>query len=51
MITEGLTPIRRWGTAADLGEAVAALATGTIPFCTGEVLNIDGGFHIRRFLV
>jgi 3-oxoacyl-[acyl-carrier protein] reductase len=51
MISEGLTPIRRWGTAADVGEAVAALATGALPFCTGEVLNIDGGFHIRRFPV
>ena len=51
MIAEGLTPIRRWGTAADVGEAVAALATGALPFCTGEVLNIDGGFHIRRFPV
>jgi NAD(P)-dependent dehydrogenase (short-subunit alcohol dehydrogenase family) len=51
LIAEGLTPIRRWGTAADVGEAVAALATGALPFCTGEVVNIDGGFHIRRFPV
>jgi NAD(P)-dependent dehydrogenase (short-subunit alcohol dehydrogenase family) len=51
LIAEGLTPMRRWGTAADVGEAVAALATGALPFCTGEVLNIDGGFHIRRFPV
>jgi 3-oxoacyl-[acyl-carrier protein] reductase len=49
LIAEGLAPIRRWGTASDVGEAVAALAAGTLPFCTGEVLNIDGGFHIRRF--
>ena len=51
LIAEGLSPIRRWGTADDVGEAVAALAAGTLPFCTGEVLNIDGGFHIRRFPV
>ena len=51
LIAEGLTPIRRWGTAEDIGEAVAALVTGAVPFCTGEVLNIDGGFHIRRFPV
>jgi 3-oxoacyl-[acyl-carrier protein] reductase len=51
LIAEGLAPIRRWGTAADVGEAVAALAAGVLPFCTGEVLNIDGGFHIRRFPV
>src|SRR5579872_7039 len=51
LIAEGLTPMRRWGTAADVGEAVAALATAALPFCTGEVLNIDGGYHIRRFPV
>jgi len=51
LIAEGLTPIRRWGTAEDVGEAVAALVTGALPFCTGEVVNIDGGFHVRRFPV
>jgi NAD(P)-dependent dehydrogenase (short-subunit alcohol dehydrogenase family) len=51
LIAEGLTPIRRWGTPADVGKAVAALVTGAIPFSTGEVLNIDGGFHLRRFPV
>src|SRR5579871_1052578 len=51
LIAEGLTPIRRWGTPTDVGQAVAALVTGTIPFCTGEVINVDGGFHIRRFPV
>jgi 3-oxoacyl-[acyl-carrier protein] reductase len=51
LIAEGLTPIRRWGTPADVGRAVAALVTGAVPFCTGDVLNIDGGFHLRRFPV
>jgi NAD(P)-dependent dehydrogenase (short-subunit alcohol dehydrogenase family) len=51
LIAEGLAPIRRWGTAADVGQAVAALASGAIPFSTGDVLHIDGGFHIRRFPV
>lgn len=49
LIAEGLTPIRRWGTPADVGRAVAALATGAIPFSTGEVVNVDGGFHMRKF--
>ena len=48
-IAEGLTPIRRWGTPEDVGRAVAALAAGAIPFSTGDVVNVDGGFHIRRF--
>jgi NAD(P)-dependent dehydrogenase (short-subunit alcohol dehydrogenase family) len=49
LIDEGLTPIRRWGTPADVGRAVAALVTGAIPFSTGQILNIDGGFHLRKF--
>src|SRR5207302_6806738 len=48
LIAEGLTPIRRWGTPEDVGRAVAALVTGAIPHSTGEVVNIDGGFHIRK---
>jgi NAD(P)-dependent dehydrogenase (short-subunit alcohol dehydrogenase family) len=49
LIAEGLTPIRRWGTAADVGKAVALLVSGALPFSTGEVINVDGGFHLRRF--
>lgn len=48
LIADGLTPIRRWGTPEDVGKAVAALARGALPFSTGEVLNVDGGFHLRR---
>jgi NAD(P)-dependent dehydrogenase (short-subunit alcohol dehydrogenase family) len=48
LIAEGLTPIRRWGTPEDVGRAVAAIATGMFPFSTGEVINVDGGFHLRR---
>jgi NAD(P)-dependent dehydrogenase (short-subunit alcohol dehydrogenase family) len=48
LIAEGLTPIRRWGTAADVGRIVAALVTGQFPFSTGNVVHVDGGFHIRR---
>jgi NAD(P)-dependent dehydrogenase (short-subunit alcohol dehydrogenase family) len=49
LIAAGLTPIRRWGTPEDVGRAVAALVTGAVPFSTGEVVNVDGGFHLRRF--
>ena len=47
-IAEGLTPIGRWGTPEDVGKAVAAIAVGNFPFSTGEVINVDGGFHLRR---
>src|SRR5215831_1155292 len=48
LIAEGLTPIRRWGTPEDVGQAVGAIARGALPFSTGEVINVDGGFHLRR---
>ncbi|TAM82249.1 MAG: 3-ketoacyl-ACP reductase [Acidobacteria bacterium] len=48
MIAGGLTPIARWGTPEDVGRAVAAIAQGAFPFSTGEVINVDGGFHLRR---
>jgi NAD(P)-dependent dehydrogenase (short-subunit alcohol dehydrogenase family) len=47
LIAEGLTPIRRWGLPEDVGRAVAAIAQGYLPFSTGEVINVDGGFHLR----
>jgi 3-oxoacyl-[acyl-carrier protein] reductase len=47
VIDAGLTPIKRWGTPEDVGLAVAAIAENRLPFSTGEVLNVDGGFHIR----
>ena len=47
LIGKGLTPIPRWGTPQDVGKAVAAIAQDLLPFSTGEVINVDGGFHIR----
>lgn len=43
----GLTPIRRWGQPEDVGRAVRAVATDLLPFSTGQVLDVDGGFHLR----
>lgn len=48
MIAEGMTPIRRWGQPEDIGRAVVAFADGDFPFSTGEIVNVDGGFHLRR---
>jgi NAD(P)-dependent dehydrogenase (short-subunit alcohol dehydrogenase family) len=47
MIEQGAWPIRRWGQPEDIGRAVAAIARGDFPYSTGEVINIDGGFHLR----
>lgn len=48
LIADGLTPIQRWGTPEDIGRAVAVIAGDAFPFSTGEVINVDGGFHLRR---
>ena len=45
---KGITPIRRWGQPKDIGNAVVAIAEGLLSFSTGEIINVDGGFHISR---
>jgi 3-oxoacyl-[acyl-carrier protein] reductase len=49
LIAEGLVPIARWGTPEDVGRIVAAIAENRLHYSTGEVINVDGGFHIRQF--
>jgi 3-oxoacyl-[acyl-carrier protein] reductase len=48
LIAGGLTVEKRWGTPADVGRAIAALARGDLPYATGQVLNIDGGLTLQR---
>lgn len=46
-IANGLFPQRRMGEAADIAKAVRAIADGLLDYSTGQVLNVDGGFHLR----
>ena len=48
LIEGGLLPIKRWGQPEDIASAVWALCNGSLPYMTGQSINIDGGFHIRR---
>ena len=48
MMARGLTPLARWGTPEDVGRAVTTIAEDRFPFSTAEVINVDGGFHLRR---
>jgi len=48
LIAEGLTPIKRWGQPEDIAKAIGAIAEGRLDFSTGQVINVDGGFHLRR---
>ena len=46
-IAQGLLPQRRMGETADVAKAVRAIADGLLDYAAGQVLNIDGGFHMR----
>jgi NAD(P)-dependent dehydrogenase (short-subunit alcohol dehydrogenase family) len=48
LIEDGLVPQKRWGTGEDVGRAVTALLSGSFPFSTGDVFNVDGGMHLQR---
>jgi 3-oxoacyl-[acyl-carrier protein] reductase len=46
-IAAGLLPQRRMGEGADVAKAVRAIAEGLLDYSVGQVLNVDGGFHLR----
>lgn len=48
LIAEGLLPQMRWGKPEDVGLAVEAVLQGHFPYSTGNVISVDGGFHLRR---
>ncbi|MGV8939423.1 MAG: 3-ketoacyl-ACP reductase [Allorhizobium sp.] len=48
LIADGLVPMKRWGEAGDVGDIVAALASGKFAFATGSVIDADGGLSIAR---
>ncbi len=48
LIEGGLLPIKRWGRPKDIAKAVLTLCDGSLPYMTGQALNVDGGFHLRR---
>ena len=48
LIESGVTPIKRWGTPQDVAKAVVMLAEDSLPFSTGEIIHVDGGFHFQR---
>ncbi len=47
LISEGITPIKRMGKPDDVAKCVAAVADGSFDFCTGTVIDCDGGFNVR----
>jgi len=48
VIAEGLVPQMRWGTPEDVGLAVESVLRGHFPYSTGNIIEVDGGFHLRK---
>ena len=48
LIAGGLLPLARWGQPEDIAAGVSVLASGELAYSPGQVLDIDGGFHLRR---
>ena len=47
LIEEGITPIKRMGKPEDIAKCVSSIAKGNFDFCTGTVIDCDGGFNVR----
>lgn len=48
LIQEGAFPIARWGRGEDVAEAAAVFAGDSFLYTTGNYIDVDGGFHIKR---
>ena len=48
MIEEGQFPIKRWGYPEDIGNVVSLMCSEKFVYTTGNYIDVDGGFHIRR---
>lgn len=48
LVEEGVFPIARWGLPEDIGNAVSAFCSDKFLYTTGNYIDVDGGFHIRR---
>lgn len=48
LLADGVFPISRWGTAEDIAGVISALCSDKFLYTTGNYIDIDGGFHIKR---
>jgi 3-oxoacyl-[acyl-carrier protein] reductase len=46
---DGLTLFPRIGTPEDMGAIIASLASGRLPYTTGQVISADAGLLVPRF--
>lgn len=48
LLEQGVFPIKRWGTPEDVANAVSIFCSEKMLYTTGNYIDVDGGFHIRR---
>jgi NAD(P)-dependent dehydrogenase (short-subunit alcohol dehydrogenase family) len=48
LFKQGLAIQQRWGTPEDIGKVAAAMASGNMPYSTGQVVMVDGGMTVHR---
>lgn len=48
LIEKGVFPIARWGQPEDIAGAVSAFVSEKFIYSTGNYIDLDGGFHIRK---
>jgi 3-oxoacyl-[acyl-carrier protein] reductase len=48
LFEQGLSIQKRWGLPEDVGKVAVAMATGMLPYSTGQVVMVDGGMTVQR---
>ncbi len=48
LFEQGISIQKRWGTPEDVGKVATAMATGMMPYSTGQVVVVDGGMTVQR---
>ena len=48
LFANGLAIQQRWGMPSDIGKVAAAMARGSLPYSTGQVVQVDGGMTVQR---
>lgn len=48
LLDDGVFPIKRWGTPEDVANMVSVFCSDKVLYTTGNYIDVDGGFHIKR---
>lgn len=48
LIADGVFPIARWGRPEDVASMVSLFCSDAVGYTTGNYIDVDGGFHIKR---